>query len=202
MLHFFRACPDLVRWELTLVEQAGPYRLALHHANGVIVEYFDTSAAALVRIHELEQLLAATILIIDDNVVLARAFARVLSDAGYSVHTWHSAEDGLRQAKVQPPDAIILDFQMPFVNGVGFLYRLRADPTLRDTPVMVVTGVALNEQRVSELAELGAIVRLKPIGVEQLLAETRGLLTYTCSTASPVAPVPSVVGAGARTRSL
>jgi hypothetical protein len=57
MLHFFRAGPDLVRWELTLVEKAGPYRLALHHANGVIIEYFDTSAAALVRIHELEQLL-------------------------------------------------------------------------------------------------------------------------------------------------
>jgi hypothetical protein len=58
MLHFFRAGPDLVRWELTLVdEQDGPYRLALHHASGVIVEYFDSSAAALVRIHELEELL-------------------------------------------------------------------------------------------------------------------------------------------------
>ena len=57
MVHFFRAGPELVRWELTLVEQGGPYRLALHHAKGVIIEYFDTSAAALVRIHELEQLL-------------------------------------------------------------------------------------------------------------------------------------------------
>ena len=57
MLHFFRAGPDLVRWELTIVEQPGPYRLSLHHANGVIVEYFETSALALVRIHELEELL-------------------------------------------------------------------------------------------------------------------------------------------------
>jgi hypothetical protein len=57
MLHFFRAGPDLVRWELTLVEQDGPYRLALNHAHGVIVEYFETSAVALVRIHELEELL-------------------------------------------------------------------------------------------------------------------------------------------------
>src|SRR6185503_6079156 len=119
-----------------------------------------------------------TILIIDDNVVLARAFARVLTNAGYQAHTWHSAEDGLRQAKIQRPDAIILDFQMPFVNGVGFLYRLRADRTLQDTPVMVVTGVALNEQRTAELHELGAIVRLKPIGVEQLLNETRTLLQH------------------------
>jgi hypothetical protein len=57
MLHFFCAGPDLVRWELTLVDQGGPYRLALNHANGVIVEYFQTSSLALVRIHELEELL-------------------------------------------------------------------------------------------------------------------------------------------------
>jgi hypothetical protein len=57
MLHFFKAGPDLVRWELTIVEEGGPYRLALHHASGVIMEYFSTSAQALVRIHELEELL-------------------------------------------------------------------------------------------------------------------------------------------------
>jgi len=57
MLHFFKAGPDLVRWELSVVEHGGPYRLRLHHANGVIVEYFESSAAALVRIHELEELL-------------------------------------------------------------------------------------------------------------------------------------------------
>lgn len=126
-----------------------------------------------------------TILIIDDNVVLARAFARVLTDAGYRVHTWHSAEDGLRQAKTQPPDAIILDLQMPFVNGLGFLYRLRADPALRETPVMVVTGTALNPQRVTELDELGAVVRLKPIGVSELLADTRALIAEACAATRP-----------------
>jgi DNA-binding response OmpR family regulator len=132
-----------------------------------------------------------TILIIDDNVVLARAFARVLTDAGYRVHTWHSAEDGLRQAKLQRPDAIILDLQMPFVNGVGFLYRLRANHALRDTPVLVVTGTALNAQRVAELDELGAVVRLKPIGVEELLAETRALLSERSAAHGPT---PTEVG--------
>jgi DNA-binding response OmpR family regulator len=119
-----------------------------------------------------------TILIIDDNVVLARAFARVLSGAGYRVHTWHSAEDGLKQAKVEHPDAIILDLQMPFVNGVGFLYRLRADTRLRDTPVMVVTGMPVSEQRAAELAELGAVLKMKPIGLDDLLAEVRAILSH------------------------
>jgi DNA-binding response OmpR family regulator len=128
-----------------------------------------------------------TILVIDDNVVLARAYARVLADAGYSVHTWHSAEDGLRQARNHPPDAIILDFQMPFMNGVGFLYRLRADAALQQIPVMVVTGVSVSEQQVSELGELNAVVRQKPLDVEQLLAETRSLLDRECRHSRPAA---------------
>jgi hypothetical protein len=57
MLHVFRAGPDLVRWELMLVERGrGPYRLALHHPHGVIVEYFQASAPALSRIGQLEAL--------------------------------------------------------------------------------------------------------------------------------------------------
>jgi hypothetical protein len=49
----------MVRWELTAVESHGPYRLTVHHAQGVIVEYFETSAAALMREQELEDLLIA-----------------------------------------------------------------------------------------------------------------------------------------------
>jgi hypothetical protein len=59
VLNFFMAGPDMVRWDLTAVESDGPFRLTVHHANGVIVEYFETPAAALVREQELEDLLMA-----------------------------------------------------------------------------------------------------------------------------------------------
>ena len=59
VINFFMAGLEMVRWELTAVESNGPYRLTVHHAHGVIVEYFDTSAAALMREHELEDLLIA-----------------------------------------------------------------------------------------------------------------------------------------------
>jgi hypothetical protein len=59
VINFFMAGPEMVRWELTAVESNGPYRLTVHHAQGVIVEYFETSAAALMREHELEDLLIA-----------------------------------------------------------------------------------------------------------------------------------------------
>jgi hypothetical protein len=59
VINFFMAGPEMVRWELTAVESNGPFRLTVHHANGVIVEYFETPAAALMREQELENLLIA-----------------------------------------------------------------------------------------------------------------------------------------------
>jgi hypothetical protein len=59
VINFFMAGPEMVRWELTAVESDGPFRLTVHHANGVIVEYFGTPFAALKREQELEDLLTA-----------------------------------------------------------------------------------------------------------------------------------------------
>lgn len=59
VINFFMAGPEMVRWELTAVETDGPFRLTVHHAHGVIVEYFGTPAAALRREQELEDLLIA-----------------------------------------------------------------------------------------------------------------------------------------------
>lgn len=55
----FMAGPDLVRWELTALGHEGPYRLAMHHARGSIVEYFENVTEALVREGQLEALLIA-----------------------------------------------------------------------------------------------------------------------------------------------
>ena len=116
------------------------------------------------------------ILIIDDNVHLARGFALALDRAGYEVSVAHTADDGLRLAADRPPDAILLDFRMPFVNGVGFLYRLRQVPPLRHVPVMVITGASVNEETRKDLQDLHATLRFKPLALTELLEGTRALL--------------------------
>ena len=55
------AGPDVVRWELSALGPGGPYRLAIHHAAGSIVELFDDVTAALLRQGELEDLLTAAL---------------------------------------------------------------------------------------------------------------------------------------------
>jgi len=131
-----------------------------------------------------------TILIIDDNVSLALGFAKALANAGYTAHAAHTAEDGLRLARVEHPDGIILDIGMPFINGLGFLYRLRALAAHDRTPVMVVTGASLSEETRAELCELRAVIRFKPLGLEQLLAETRMLLAADSDLAASATQTP------------
>lgn len=57
MLQVFKAGSDLVRWELTEVIREGTCRLAVHHAQGTIVEYHPDATKALTRLRELEDLL-------------------------------------------------------------------------------------------------------------------------------------------------
>lgn len=121
---------------------------------------------------------AQTVLVIDDQVSLARAFALALESVGYVAHIAHTAEDGLRLAQLEHPAAIILDLRMPFISGTGFLYRLRALPQHRDTPVMVVTGTTVNEELRVELTDLRAVVRFKPLGMTDLIKEVHALLSH------------------------
>ena len=132
---------------------------------------------------------AQTILVVDDHVNLARAFAMALESKGYVVHVAHTAEDGLRLAQTEHPAAIILDLRMPFINGTGFLYRLRACAAHTNTPVMVVTGESVNEEMRADLADLRAVLRFKPLGMNQLLTEVGALLAHPPGSASsPGAP--------------
>ena len=72
---------------------------------------------------------------------------------------------------------VILDLRMPFINGVGFLYRLRAVEQHRKTPVVIVTGdQCLDDGVLDELRDLGAQVRFKPLWLEDLIDVARSLV--------------------------
>jgi len=120
------------------------------------------------------------ILIVDDDEGVTQTFARMLRLEGYQVRTAVNAEKGLQEADLSRPDAIILDLRMPLVDGLGFLRRLRARDGQRSTPVAIVTGDYFLEDSVStELRELGAQLRFKPLWLEDLVGLARNLLKVT-----------------------
>jgi DNA-binding response OmpR family regulator len=120
------------------------------------------------------------ILIVDDDEGVTQTFARMLQLEGYQVRTAVSAETGLQEAARSHPDAIILDLRMPLIDGLGFLRRLRERDEHRSTPVAIVTGdYFLDDAISSELRELGAELRFKPLWLEDLVGLARELLKVT-----------------------
>ena len=130
----------------------------------------------------------ARILIVDDDETILRTFAKALSLEGYDVRTAASPLVGLEEAEQSAPDAILLDLRMPFINGFGFLYRLRALGAHRHTPVAIITGDScIDDPALNELHDLNAEVLFKPIWLEEVLSVTRSLLAKR----KPADPKPS-----------
>jgi DNA-binding response OmpR family regulator len=119
----------------------------------------------------------ARILIVDDDENVLQTFAKALSLEGYDVRIAASPLVGLQAVEEAAPDAILLDLRMPFVNGVGFLYRLRAMSNHRHTPVALITGDScIDDPAMAELEQLHAEVRFKPMWIDEVIALTRDLL--------------------------
>jgi CheY-like chemotaxis protein len=81
------------------------------------------------------------ILIIDDDPIVVKYLEAVFSDNGYETCTASSTMEGLDVVKKEKPDLITLDLQMPGEWGPRFYRKLRKDKSLRDTPVIVVSGI-------------------------------------------------------------
>jgi DNA-binding response OmpR family regulator len=117
------------------------------------------------------------LLIVDDDGATTQTFARILTLEGYDVRTATTAEVALCENDSWRPDAIILDLWMPFINGLGFLYRLRGREDRRDTPVVMVTGdQCLEDTIIDEIHELGAELYFKPLWLEDLVTVVRKLV--------------------------
>jgi DNA-binding response OmpR family regulator len=118
------------------------------------------------------------ILIIEHDEPTTATYARMLQIEGYQVRTAPTAEEGLREIELSRPDAIIVDFRMPGMDGLEFLRRLRARDDSRSTPVAIVTGdYFLDDTIPAQLSDLGAEVRFKPLWLDDLVALVHSLLT-------------------------
>jgi signal transduction histidine kinase len=87
------------------------------------------------------------ILVIDDDDTFQYVLRQILSfEARYEVLEARDGEDGLRRAREDHPDVIVLDLQMPNVDGFAFLQELGLDPSVSATPVIVSTSLAVNSE--------------------------------------------------------
>ena len=83
------------------------------------------------------------ILYIEDNEQNLYLITYLLNAKGYEVIQARNGEDGLTLAKEQNPDLILLDIQLPGLDGYGIAKRLRQIPDLRNVPIVAVTSYAM-----------------------------------------------------------
>lgn len=97
----------------------------------------------------------STILVVEDTELLRRMYADSLMKDGYDVLTATDGLDAMEALRTDKPDLILLDLIMPNMGGLEALARVKADPTLRSIPVLILSNLGQDED-IRKALELGA----------------------------------------------
>ena len=125
------------------------------------------------------------ILVIEDDSSVCDLLFACLSKAGYRVSIAQSGEAGLSQIEEDPPEAMVLDLNLPGMNGLDVCRAMRRDPWMSRIPVLMLTGQAEEDDVVAGL-EVGADDYMtKPFSPKLLTARVKSLLRRRSSKSIP-----------------
>ena len=116
------------------------------------------------------------ILIIEDNEKNRKLCRDVLQVKGYRTIESETAVDGLTLVAEKAPALILMDIQLPGMDGITAMKSLKADPKTRRIPVIAITASAMTNNRQAMLAEGFDGYQTKPISLKDFLAEVQRML--------------------------
>ena len=117
-----------------------------------------------------------TILVVDDTSQNVKVLDAILSPRGYTVVSAASGAEALQKVQSDVPDLILLDILMPGMSGYEVAQRLRADPTTRLLPIVMVTALGAQEEKVKAIESGADDFLTKPVNQLELLARVKSLL--------------------------
>ncbi|MEJ5311337.1 MAG: hybrid sensor histidine kinase/response regulator [Anaerolineae bacterium] len=127
-----------------------------------------------------ESRVTGDVLIVDDTPANLRLLAGMLSDQGYKVRPAPNGKLALMAAHAAPPDLILLDINMPDMNGYEVCAALKEDPLTRDIPVIFISALDQTEDKVKAFTLGGVDYITKPFQIEEVLARVQThLALYT-----------------------
>jgi two-component system cell cycle response regulator DivK len=116
------------------------------------------------------------ILIVEDNEKNRKLVRDVLQHKGYKTLEAETGEEGVRLAQESSPALILMDIQLPGMNGIEALGRLRADAKTKKIPVIAVTASAMTHDRAKIMSAGFDGYQSKPINVKEFLVAVREML--------------------------
>jgi CheY-like chemotaxis protein len=119
------------------------------------------------------------ILIVEDNEKNLKLVRDVLQFKGYQTIEAGTGEDGVRLAKERHPALVLMDIQLPGIDGITALGQLRADAGTRAIPVIAVTASAMTHDRQKIMAAGFDGYQTKPIKVKEFIEAVRAMLDRT-----------------------
>jgi two-component system chemotaxis response regulator CheY len=108
------------------------------------------------------------VLIIDDSTTTRAVVKVYLSGHSLEFLEASNGQDGFQLAKQHKPEAIIIDLKMPGMDGMTFCRKVRAEPGIKNTPIILITGSKGPEVRTEALRSGASVFLTKPIDVPTL----------------------------------
>ncbi|GAA1058422.1 response regulator [Agromyces luteolus] len=116
------------------------------------------------------------VLVVEDNQLNLKLVRDVLSASGFEIVEAHTGEEGVELAASCAPDLVLMDLQLPGIDGYEALRRLRLDPRFDSVPVVAVTAFAMKEDRDRTAREGFDGYLVKPISVPALPSQVGDFL--------------------------
>ena len=117
------------------------------------------------------------VLLIEDNELNRDMLSRRLARKGFDVITAADGEEGLARAGSEAPDLILMDLNLPVLDGWEAARRLKADPGTKAIPIIALSAHAMSEHRDRALAAGCDDFDSKPVDLARLLGKIERLLT-------------------------
>jgi two-component system, cell cycle response regulator DivK len=119
------------------------------------------------------------ILVVEDNEKNRKLVRDVLMFKGYEIIEAETGEEGVRLAHELHPDLILMDIQLPGIDGATALRQLRGDPATRMIPALAVTASAMIQDRQTIMAAGFEGYQSKPLNIKAFLEAVRQVLDRT-----------------------